>query len=456
MAYQIVMPKWGLSMQHGLINRWLKNEGDPIEKGEALLEIESDKIANVVEAPAAGILARIVHPSGSEVAVSEVIGIITAAGEPIPEIPAAQAAAPTQAGPAPAATAPDKPPAGQPGRIRAMPKARRMARDHGLDLASIQGTGPNGAITVRDVEQSIASPTVRRPLQKISFFSEGHRLSGLLYAPESGTVRGAVVMCVGYTYLKELVMPEIAKALNAAGFVALAFDYRGFGESDGPRSRLIPREQINDARAAVTYLADLPYVDPQRMAAIGLSLGGSHALAAAAQDRRIGAVVAIESPGDGERWMRSLRRHYEWLELETRLTADRSQRVRNGESLRVDPLDIVPADPDSQDFLNAAYQEYPQMKTDLPLETAEAIIEYRPETTVSHISPRPILLIHGDQDRLVPVAESQSLFDHANEPKELAVLSGLDHFNWVMPQSPGFQRVTGMIVDFLGKHFTTI
>ena len=462
MAFEVVMPKWGLSMKTGLIIQWLKGEGDRIEEGEALLEVESEKMTAVVEAPASGILARILHPAGSEVPITEVIAMITGPGEPISELPAQAETDEPEPDPTPALaealTSPSPVPA-RPGRIRAMPAARRIAKEHGLDLATVQGTGPNGAITITDVERALAAPPVVQPLQKVAFFSEGHRLDGLLYSPEGvgpDEVRAGVVLCVGYTYLKGLVMPDIARALNAAGYVALTFDYRGFGESEGPRWRLIPQEQVNDLRAALTFLSDLPHVDAGRLALAGLSLGGSHAITAGAVDARVGAVVAIQPPGDGERWLRSLRRHYEWQAFEARLTADRSQRVRTGESSRVDPLEIVLPDPDSQTFLEAVYREFPQMKCDLPLETADALIEYRPESSIARLAPRPVLLIHGEEDRLVPAAESRRLFARADEPKQLEILSGVDHFNWVMPQAPHFQQVTDLIVNFLAAHLPAV
>jgi pyruvate/2-oxoglutarate dehydrogenase complex dihydrolipoamide acyltransferase (E2) component len=84
MPVEIVVPKWGLSMQEGVIGQWFKREGDLVEQGEPLLEIETEKITNVVEAPASGILARILYPDGSSVPVSQVIALITAPGEPVP------------------------------------------------------------------------------------------------------------------------------------------------------------------------------------------------------------------------------------------------------------------------------------------------------------------------------------------------------------------------------------
>jgi hypothetical protein len=320
MATEIVMPKWGLSMQEGLINRWLKREGERVEQGEPLLEVETEKITNVVEAPASGVLARILYPAGSTVAVTRVLALITAPGEAVPEIavPEAPVAGATAAA-APAAARPAAAPAPT-GIIPATPAARRLAKERGVDLASLRGSGPSGTITREDVERALAAPSAPTapPLRKVGFFSDGHRLDGLLYSPEGlapGERRAAVVLCVGYTYLKTLVMPDIAKALVAAGYVALVFDYRGFGDSEGPRWRLSPEEQVRDVRAALTFVAGEGPVDAERLAVLGLSLGGSNAIAAAALDRRVGAAVSIEAMGDGERWLRGLRRYWEWLDF---------------------------------------------------------------------------------------------------------------------------------------------
>jgi hypothetical protein len=517
MATNVVMPKWGLSMQKGRITQWLKREGDVVQEGEELVEIESDKITNVVEAPTNGVLARIVLPAGEEAPITDLIAIITAAGEPIPDAPTAGSpASAAPVAPSSDASAPAQNQAPHHGKmIRAMPVARKLAEEQGIDLATVQGTGPNGAITKADVEKALAAhaaaisarsvaatapsenPTVRampaarrvakergidlttvrgsgpngaitaedvervaaartaRPpqsLQKVAFYSEGHRLDGLLYTPPglpAGAKRPGVVLCVGFTYLKTLVMPDVAKALNKAGYVALVFDYRGFGDSDGPRYRLIPHEQVNDVRAAVTFLADVPHVDSNQLAVVGLSMGGSHALSAAAVDQRIRAVVALEAPGDGARWLRSLRRHYEWQEFVARIVADRAQRVRTGHSTRVDPLEIMTPDPDSRSFLNAVYAEFPQMRCDLPLETADALLEYSPQAVVGQIAPRPLLLIHGPDDRLVPLYEAEMLYAHASNPKRLLVIPEMGHFNWVMPNHPIFQKVAGALIDFL-------
>ena len=463
MPAELVMPKWGLSMQEGLISRWLKQEGDTVSKGEPVLEVETEKMTNLVEAPAGGVLARILFPAGSTVAVTQPIALIAQPGEALAE-PAAPASAgesaavatesrqPVAVGAAPAAPAPA--PAGSGGPIRAMPAARRLASEHGLDLSTLVGSGPQGAITREDVEHAlqVLAPAHLPPVQKVSFFSDGIRLDGMLYTPEDhgpGERRAAVVLLAGFTYLKSLLLPDIARTLNAAGYPALVFDYRGFGDSDGPRWRLLPSEQVADTRAALTFLGDQPQVDPRRLVLVGVSLGGANAVAAAAMDPRVAAVVTISSPGNGERWLRALRRYWEWDEFVARLAADRSKRVHSGESSRVHPLEIVPPDPQSESFFERIYPEFPQMRCELPLETAEALIEFRPEEQVDRLAPRPLMLVHGTADRLVPADESRHMFERAGSPRQLELLPGVGHFDWVVPGSHSFKEVTDRVVRFL-------
>jgi len=471
MAAELVMPKWGLTMQEGLISRWLKQEGDPVAQGEPVLEVETEKMTNLVEAPAAGVLARILFPAGSTVAVTKPIALIAQPGEVISDVavsaPAGEASAAAAAearasvasergsvAVAPAAAVSAPPPQGAP--IRAMPAARRLAADRGLDLSKLVGSGPQGTITREDVEHAlqVLAPSRAAPVQKVSFYSDGIRLDGMLYTPEDmapGERRAAVVLLAGFTYLKSLLLPDIAKALNAAGYPALVFDYRGFGDSDGPRWRLLPAEQVADTRAALTFLADQPQVDPERMALVGVSLGGANAIAAAAMEPRVAAVITIASPGNGERWLRSLRRYWEWDEFLARLAADRSRRVRSGESTRVHPLEIVPPDPEAESFFEHIYAEFPEMRCELPLETADALIEFRPEEQVGRLAPRPLLLVHGTADRLVPPDESRHMFEHASSPRRLELLPGIGHFDWVMAGSHGFKEVMDRVIGFLAE-----
>ena len=185
MATEIVMPKLGLTMESGAISAWLVEEGQEVQKGQALLEIATDKVTMEVEAQADGILRKILVPVGEEVPVSTTIGVIAAADEdissygsaapsptsapaaapsdPAPSPPPAPAAAPVAAPPTPAPQAPASS-ADSAGRRphKTSPKARKIAAEHGLDLSGVNGSGPGGRIVSADVlalvEQARTAP----------------------------------------------------------------------------------------------------------------------------------------------------------------------------------------------------------------------------------------------------------------------------------------------------------
>ncbi len=150
MATEVVVPMLGITVEKGKIVEWLKNEGDNVEKGESIFVLEADKATLEVESPASGILAKILIPIDKEVPVLTVAGVIVEPGEELPAryrmqdegagVPAVEAI-PLPTGALPAA-----------GSIPAIPAARRLAQEKGVDLLSIAGTGPDGVILVRDVE----------------------------------------------------------------------------------------------------------------------------------------------------------------------------------------------------------------------------------------------------------------------------------------------------------------
>ena len=184
MISEVVMPQMGADMVEGTIVRWLKQEGDPVERGEIIAEIETDKANVEIEAFESGVFRKALAHEGDVIPVGGLIGIIASATEDISKyetvgaqpvapsaataapssITATHAAAPAAAAPAaaaPAAAAPAvappaaAPPAAANGRLRASPVARRMAEDRGLDLRTIHGTGPDGRIIKRDIESAL-------------------------------------------------------------------------------------------------------------------------------------------------------------------------------------------------------------------------------------------------------------------------------------------------------------
>ncbi len=161
MATQIVMPRMNYDMREGTVVRWHKAEGDVVSRGDVIAEIETDKATVEMESFWDGVLGRIVVEEGRAVPVGEVLAVITEPGEAVPPVEALQSPQPSspsqgseepagarESGPGPEAqAAPAAPPSG----VRASPIARRLARERGIDLAAVTGTGPGGRVTEADV-----------------------------------------------------------------------------------------------------------------------------------------------------------------------------------------------------------------------------------------------------------------------------------------------------------------
>src|SRR5438270_10457061 len=198
MAAQVKLPRLGQGMESGMIVKWLKAEGDQVEKGEPLYELDTDKVTQEVEAEASGVLLKIAVAEG-EADVGTTIAVIGERGEDVSELagttaqPVAEAAQ-EEGSPGPAreverergreATAAeqvaDAHPAeqgnGAGARIKASPLARRIARERGIELGSLKGTGPEGRVVAEDGERAAASPAPATPTTTLAPTGEVERV----------------------------------------------------------------------------------------------------------------------------------------------------------------------------------------------------------------------------------------------------------------------------------------
>src|SRR6266566_85268 len=180
MPINILMPALSPTMEKGNLAKWLKKEGDKVKSGDVIAEIETDKATMEVEAVDEGTIAKILVPEGTQdVPVNDVIAVLAGDGEDVkaagagaasaPPKPAAAAEAPAAAkpaapaaAPAPQATAPAPQTNGH-GRIFSSPLARRLAKEAGIELARINGSGPHGRVIARDVEQAKSGKGLKAP-----------------------------------------------------------------------------------------------------------------------------------------------------------------------------------------------------------------------------------------------------------------------------------------------------
>jgi len=291
----------------------------------------------------------------------------------------------------------------------------------------------------------------------VTFSSQGVACSGWLYVPDHltpGQRLPAIVMANAISAVKEITLPGYAERFAAAGFVALAFDYRRFGASEGePRNHLVPHDQQEDVRNAVTWLRAQSEVDPERVGGWGISIGGVHMLHAGAYDRRIKAVVSVAT---GLNTLESMMGRSGVQGFLAMLNADRDRRFAAGEAATYIPAVSMPGEggamafPEAYDFYTDAMQTYaPTYDNRLTLESLEWLIADHSAEAVSLIAPTPLLMVHGERD-VIPPAAVQAVFGQAGDPKKLLLLNCLHTDLYV--REPWLTRSSDAAIEWFGRY----
>jgi uncharacterized protein len=288
--------------------------------------------------------------------------------------------------------------------------------------------------------------------EEVSYSSDGDEIAGWFYPAGDGAPAPAIVFCPGFTGTRQAAFyqPYVARFVEA-GYAVLLADYRGWGDSGGPRGEIVPLRQVADVRNALSYLETRDDVDAARLSVVGVSFGGGNALYAAAADERVRCCVAISSVTDGRAWMRAMRREHEWHELLDRLADDRRARVLGEEPALVDPAEeILVATPERR-ATNvkgpAAVAAAAAVRT--PLWCADAVIDFRPVERVAEIAPRAVLLFYVTRDAVVPGEQSQAAYAAASEPKKIVRLEGDKHYEAYLEH---FERISAEMLEWLGDH----
>src|SRR6266536_448824 len=421
------MPKWGLAMKTGLVVEWLKHPGDAVQQGEPIVEIESEKASNEVEAPATGTLRFLVVPEGQHAAVGEAIAVIVAPDEELSdeqvaalihedaEIKRQKAEMLTrQQTTTRAATTGTRTgvraPLSPGGRVNASPAARRLAQELGVDLTVVAGTGPGGMIGREDVlraaDEAKAAPSseVEEKDIDVGGLAAHCLIAGPVNAPHVVFLHG-----LGGSFATwSLNLPAFAEQ-----FRICALDLIGAGSS----AKLATDYSVPALAEFLTHFLDALGPDWQRVSIVGHSLGGAVALAfAGSNPQRVERLVLVDSAGLGpeiERTVLDLVRSKPTHEnLRAELTYFFAQPGMVQQAL-VDQLYQQRTQPGAHEALVAT--------SDAAFGDGQQRLDLRDTLVGLNI---PVLVVWGDADAVIPVAHAQEAKRASRSLLEVFAASG--------------------------------
>jgi fermentation-respiration switch protein FrsA (DUF1100 family) len=275
----------------------------------------------------------------------------------------------------------------------------------------------------------------------VRFDSDGFSVAGHLYLPpgrQSGSDRcSAVVLDGPGGSVKELTVPVYAIKLARAGHLVLTFDRRGFGESEGRlRQNIEPHEHIRDLRNATTYLLSRDEVDPERVAGVGVCMGGGFMLQNAAADRRLRVVAVVAGAYGNVRPMREMLGHDGWVAQAKASSAVLLEDLRAGRARMVQGMApstappgtaAVPIDEGYNFYLQRQEQVAPNWQNAVTVESQYNLLMYDAIPYAPLVTPTPLLVVHGTIDDYFPPRYAQEVHDTAGDPKKLVWIETTNH-----------------------------
>lgn len=287
-----------------------------------------------------------------------------------------------------------------------------------------------------------------------TFYSDGLKLSGAYFLPEEegeGAPRPLVIPCSGFTGLMAIHPARFARSLTAAGFPCFAFDYRGFASSEGERGRVLLGEQVRDIRHAAAFAAEDARFDAERIVLLGWGMGAGLVLDAARKLPGVRGIIAANGFYDGKRVQQAHRGEDGLRAFEGEVDRERAARSASGEARFVDPFHLYPLDPASRAYVEGTLRTFDDYEDEsYSFELGESLLRWKPEELLGDLTA-PLLVAHGDGNRLHPTSEADALFERYPGPKELFWIEGAGHTEFMHDEDPRYQSLAARVVEFVRR-----
>lgn len=258
-----------------------------------------------------------------------------------------------------------------------------------------------------------------------------------------------IILCHGFCGIRDILLPPFAEAFVRVGFAAVTFDYRGFGDSEGERGRLVPEMQIDDILSVVGWASEQPGLDAQRIGLWGTSFGGCHVFAAAAQDPQIKCIVSQLAFADGEAIVTGHMSADEKVAFMATLDKMAEKQKATGKEMFVS-VNRVLSDAESKAFFEENRAQYPKMDIKIPFLTVRETLHYKPAEAAAKVAC-PSLVVIAEQDSVNPPEQGRILFDAIGaETKKLYEQPGARHYDIYAGES--FQQVVQVQTDWFKQY----
>jgi fermentation-respiration switch protein FrsA (DUF1100 family) len=274
--------------------------------------------------------------------------------------------------------------------------------------------------------------------EKVYFQSEGLKVVGNLFRPQNSKDKQsvpAILVAGAMTGVKEQVAGSYAERIAKAGYVTLVLDHRHFGESEGePRQHEDPAKKMEDFKNAVSFLSSLKDIDRERIGACGISMGGGYMLQLTAFDRRIKAVSIVASGINlGDTLLEVLGKET-FVNFLKQFNAARQRHYETGEvqyipAVATDNKPAAMTGDEPFEYYGTSRAWSPGWVNRYTTESIENLMSYNAVPYAHHVSPTPLLIVHGRNDKYCFPKFAQQVYEQAGEPKEILWLDTTNHID---------------------------
>jgi uncharacterized protein len=285
-----------------------------------------------------------------------------------------------------------------------------------------------------------------------NFYSDGYVLDGRIYWPDDYSPDGRyplVIACSGFTGLHQIHPARFARYLTARGYLCFSFDYRGFGDSEGEKMRVILEEQVRDIRSAVATAIALPSVERGNVVLLGWAMGAGLVLDAARELPGVSGLCCLNGLYDGADFQRWHRGEEGLAQLRSDIEDEGRRRAHTGKLRWVDPFTIYPLDPVTESYVTGTLHTFDAYDASAcSFELAESLLRWSvlPQAPQMNL---PLFLAHGEDNKLHPPHQASALADAYGGPVQVEWLAKAGHTEWMEDDHPTFRDLCDRLHSWL-------